>query len=117
MGRYLTHCGRSVVSGLWLYCPFCGESIGEQSASKVAERSAIEPQRSEHFSVSKVVLAPVASLKVSQLRKEIKASGSDYTARSRIDLELQVVYLRDQGLMKRDLANLGDMLETTLVDF
>lgn len=91
MGRYSKHCGRVIVSGLWAYCPFCGDSLEAQSASKVEQHPEVGPKQRPDLAPPEII-PPLDSLKVSELRSKIKALGCDLKARTKV--ELKEIYLK-----------------------
>lgn len=102
MGRYLKHCGRAIVSLMWVHCPYCGDKLGATVASTVEQsRPSQGPSKMAQL-VSELDVA-----KVSQLRKAIRVSGSDRKSRSRSGL---VGIIED--MMVDDASKVSGLLAT-----
>jgi len=93
MGRYIKHCNRFIVSQLWKFCPFCGQFIHTSGIITVEQRHKLGSEITLDLPVLDAPVPKVGSVKMSDLRKEITAFGSNFKARSRLELEQHLATL------------------------
>jgi hypothetical protein len=111
MGRYSRHCGRNVVSQMWVYCPYCGNELGAANSSPKPEPRDIASTTPDIFSQ---LGSEVDRAKMPRLRKALGAAGSDFKSRSKAELvnAVREVAKSDPEKVRTMLACLttGDLL-------